>query len=169
LDPAANVTGGANTPAPDNAMDVERKRAADWPHWPDRGNGQKRRDRLERRLFRDSEREAEIAAASETIRRIEQAAAAKAAEVERLEAAVERLNGSAAPPAPELEPEPAVEKTGHLVFAWTPAGYSLHEHAGEIPEVGALVSVDGHEYAVAKLARSPLPGDERRCAYLEPS
>jgi len=166
------VTGGANTPAPDDAMDVERKRAADWPHWPDRGNGHQRRDRLERRLFRDSEREAEIAAASETIRRIEQAAAAKAAEVERLEAAVEQLNGSAPlpepVPEPELAPAPEVDKVGYLVFAWTPAGYSLHESAGDVPEIGSLVSVDGQEYAVAKLARSPLPGDERRCAYLEP-
>jgi hypothetical protein len=179
LDRAANVTGGASTPAPEDTMDVERKRGADWPHWPERGNGPQRRDRLERRLFRDSEREAEIAAASETIRRIEQAAAAKAAEVERLAAAVEQLNGSA-PTEPEPEPfleaepdveptpEPEVEKTGYLVFAWTPGGYTLHENSGRVPEVGALMSIDGHEYAVAKLSRSPLPGDERRCAYLEP-
>ena len=147
-------------------MDVERKRGADWPHWPDRGNGPNRRDRLERRLFRDSEREAEIAAASETIRRIEQAAAAKAAEVERLEAAVKQLNGSV--PVLLPGPEPEVEKAGYLVFAWTPGGYALHERTGDLPEIGALVSVNGNEYAVAKLARSPLPDDERRCAYLEP-
>jgi hypothetical protein len=41
-------------------MDVEPERAADWPHWPDRENGPTRRDRLEQRLFRDSEREAEL-------------------------------------------------------------------------------------------------------------
>lgn len=143
-------------PAPDDAMDVDRKRGADWPHWPDRGNGPTRRDRLERRLFRDSEREAEIAAASEALRRIEQATAAKAAEVERLEAA---LNGHASPSEPEA---------AYIVFAWSPTGYALHDGLGEAPTVGARFRVNGHEYEVAKLARSPLPGDERRCAYLEP-
>ena len=155
MDPAANVTVGANTPAPDDAMDVDRKRGANWPHWPDRGTGPARRDRLERRLFRDSEREAEIAAASETIRRIEQAAAAKAAEIERLEEAVAGLNGNGT-------------ASAYLVFVWTSSGYALHDGLGELPEVGARVQVNGHEYAVTKLARSPLPGDKRRCAYLQP-
>ena len=163
MDPAANVTGGANPPAPDDAMDLERTRGADWPHWPDRENGPTRRDRLERRLFRDSEREAEIAAASETLRRIEQAAAVKAAEVERLEQAL----GIAPEPKPEPEPEPEVIGD-HLLFAWTPNGYALHDGLGDVPAVGSRVNVNGHEYAVVKLARSPLPGDERRCAYLEP-
>src|SRR5262249_11810073 len=43
-------------------MEVERKR---WPHWPERGNGTARRDRLELRLFRDTERQAELARAPE--------------------------------------------------------------------------------------------------------
>ena len=163
MDSAANVTGGANMPAPDDAMDVDRKRGADWPHWPDRGNGPTRRDRLQRRLFRDSEREAEIAAASETIRRIEQAAAAKAAEIERLEHAAAGLNGNGATPTIEDEPT-----AGYVVFVWTPGGYRILGGFGDVPDVGSRVSVDGNEYAVAKLARSPLPGDERRCAYLEP-
>jgi len=161
LDPAANVTAGASSPAPDDAMDVERTRGADWPHWPDRGNGPTRRDRLERRLFQDSEREAEIARAQETIRRIEQAAAAKAAEIDRLE----RVLGAEPAPAPEPEPE---MRGDHVLFAWTPSGYALHDGHGAVPGVSARVSVNGHEYEVAKLARSPLPGDERRCAYLEP-
>jgi hypothetical protein len=155
LDPPANVTGGANTPAPDDAMDLGHKRGADWPHWPDRGNRPARRDRLERRLFRDSEREAEIAAASETVRRIEQAAEAKAREIERLEEAVAHLNGNG-------------KAALYLAFVWTPGGYVLHDRLGDVPDVGTRLSLDGHEYAVAKLARSPLPGDDRRCAYLEP-
>ena len=161
MDPAANVAAGANTCAPDDAMDVERKRAADWPHWPDRGNGGARRDRLERRLFRDSEREAELARAQEAIRRIEEATAAKAADVEGLEQAVEATAD------PEADCEPAT-LGDYLVFAWAPQGYALHGAQGEPPPVGSRVSMNGHEFAVAKLARSPLPGDERRCAYLEP-
>jgi hypothetical protein len=160
LDPAANVTAGASSPAPDDAMDVERTRGVDWPHWPDRGNGPTRRDRLERRLFRDSEREAEIARAQETIGRIERAAAEKAAEIDRLE----QVLGD---PSPAPEPEPEV-RGDHVLFAWTPSGYALHDGLGQIPAVGSRLRVNGHEYAVAKLARSPLPGDERRCAYLEP-
>jgi len=147
------VTGrGRELVRPDDAMDVERTRGADWPHWPDRGNGPTRRDRLERRLFRDSEREAEIARTQETIRRIEQAAAAKAAEIDRLERVLgaDRVGG------------------GHLLFAWTPEGYALHDGSGDVPAVGSRLQVNGHEYEVAKLACSPLPGDERRCAYLEP-
>jgi len=163
LDPGANVTVGASSFAPDDAMDVERTRGADWPHWPDRGNGPTRRDRLERRLFRDSEREAEIAGAHETIRRIEHAASAKAMEIDRLE----RVLGVEPAPVPEPESEPEV-RGDHLLFAWTPQGYALRDGLGDIPTVGSRVSVNGHEYAVAKLARSPLPGDERRCAYLEP-
>ena len=79
-------------------MDVDRKRPADWLHWPDRGNGASRRDRLERRLFRDTEREAELVRAQEAIRQIERASAEKAAEIERLEQAVAGI-GSAEPQA----------------------------------------------------------------------
>jgi len=138
-------------------MDAERERAADWPHWPDRVNGPPRRDRLERRLFRDSEREAEFARAEETIRRVEEAAREKAVQMERLEEAIGQLNGS----------EPS-ERRKHLLFAWTPRGYALHEGIGEVPAVGRRLSVDGRGYAVAKQAGSPLPGDARRCAYLDP-
>jgi hypothetical protein len=113
-------------------------------------------DRLERRLFRNSEREAELRQAQEAIRQIELAAAEKAAEIDRLEHAIGQLNGSES------------KLCSHLLFTWTPNGYALHEGEGELPVVGGHVSVNGHEYAVVKLARSPLPGDTRRCAFLEP-
>jgi hypothetical protein len=151
------VTLGATAAAPGDVMSIERKRA-DWPHWPDRGNGHARPDRLERRLFRDSEREAEFEQAQEALRRIEEAAAAKAFEIELLEEAVAALEAE-----PEREPVAA-----HLLFAWTPKGYALHEASGELPAVGARVGIDDSHYSVAKVAGSPLPGDDRRCAYLEP-
>ena len=154
------MTLGAIVVAPDDVMSIERKRA-DWPHWPDRGNGHARRDRLERRLFRDSEREAEFEQAEEALRRIEAAAAAKAAEIDRLEDALAALSPD---PVPEPEPEP----TAYLVFAWTTKGYALHAASGEPPSVGTRVAVNGAEHSVAKVTGSPLPGDERRCAYLEP-
>jgi hypothetical protein len=178
LDPATNVTVGASASAPDNAMDVERKRPADWPHWPDRGNGN-RRDRLERRLFRDTERDAELVRAQEAIREIEKAAAEEAAEIECLEEAVAGIDDvepeeNARTTEPELEPTPEPAPQGQpeagafLVFVWNPNGYALREGEGEAPAAGNRLSVDGVDYAVARLGRSPLPGDSRRCAYLQP-
>jgi hypothetical protein len=56
----------------------------------------------------------------------------------------------------------------HVVFVWTPNGYSLREREGEPPRVGAEIDdQDGH-FVVTKVAASPLPGDTRRCAYLQP-
>ncbi len=56
----------------------------------------------------------------------------------------------------------------YVLFVWTPAGYELHERAGEPPPVGTEVEEDGTRYTVSKVAPSPLPGDNRRCAYLQP-
>jgi hypothetical protein len=55
---------------------------------------------------------------------------------------------------------------GHLLFVWTPRGYELRERDGEPPQLGAIVDEDGKRMRVAKLAPSPLPGDERVCVYL---
>ena len=58
----------------------------------------------------------------------------------------------------------------HLVFVSKPSGYELHERDGEAPEPGAEVEVeDGKRYTVIKLAPSPLPQDDRTCAYLQPA
>jgi hypothetical protein len=64
-----------------------------------------------------------------------------------------------------------VEAPGHLLFAWTPTGYRLLEREGEPPAVGtAIVAEEGQRLQrVAKLGPSPLPADERRCAYLQPA
>ena len=49
-----------------------------------------------------------------------------------------------------------------------PSGYELLERDGEPPEPGAEVEVDeGVRYTVIKLAPSPLPQDDRTCAYLQ--
>ena len=57
----------------------------------------------------------------------------------------------------------------HLVFISKPTGYELHERDGDAPAQGSDVELDGEgRFQVAKVAASPLPGDERRCAYLAP-
>jgi len=55
---------------------------------------------------------------------------------------------------------------GHLLFVWKPSGYELREQEGEPPAVGTEVEEDGQTLRVTKLAPSPLPGDQRPCAYL---
>jgi hypothetical protein len=56
----------------------------------------------------------------------------------------------------------------HLVFVSKPSGYELIERDGDPPEPGSEVEVDdGVRYTVIKLAPSPLPQDERICAYLQ--
>jgi hypothetical protein len=57
----------------------------------------------------------------------------------------------------------------HLLFRWSPAGYTLVERAGDPPEVGAEVEDEERRFRVAKIAPSPLPGDTRPCAYLLPA
>jgi len=56
---------------------------------------------------------------------------------------------------------------GYLAFVWTPTGYELHEEQGDPPHVGDTVERDGKTWRVLKVAPSPLPNDQRTCAYLQ--
>jgi hypothetical protein len=57
----------------------------------------------------------------------------------------------------------------YLAFVWTPNGYEFHERDGDPPPVGAEIEDGNSRFVVSKVAGSPLPGDERRCAYLQPA
>lgn len=71
----------------------------------------------------------------------------------------------------ELEPleqqEPDNGDPGHVLFVWSPSGYSLLSRAGEPPPVGTAVGVSGGLRTVTKIGPSPLPGDRRPCAFLD--
>jgi hypothetical protein len=56
----------------------------------------------------------------------------------------------------------------HLLFVWKASGYELREREGDPPAVGDEVEDEGGRLRVTKVAPSPLPGDDRRCAYLVP-
>ena len=56
----------------------------------------------------------------------------------------------------------------HLLFIWKPSGYELRERDGDPPAVGDEVQEDDTRMVVTKVAPSPLPADERRCAYIQP-
>ena len=58
----------------------------------------------------------------------------------------------------------------YLLFISRPTGYELAEREGEPPELGSEVELDegaGDRFVVSKVATSPLPQDERPCAYLQ--
>jgi hypothetical protein len=61
-----------------------------------------------------------------------------------------------------------VSADGHLLFVHKPSGYELVERAGEPPAVGELVELDERRLRVTKVAPSPLPRDQRPCAYVQP-
>jgi uncharacterized coiled-coil protein SlyX len=66
---------------------------------------------------------------------------------------------------PDSEPTP----TAHVLFVVGSKGYELLEREGTPPDTGEHVQLeDGGVQLVAKVGRSPLPGDRRPCAYLEP-
>jgi hypothetical protein len=97
-----------------------------------------RREAVERRERALAEREEQLAA--------------REAVLESREAAVPE-----APAAPQVE----------LAFVHE-AGYRLVEIEAAPLERGVTTIVEGREYRVARVGPSPLPGDERRCAYVEP-
>jgi hypothetical protein len=57
----------------------------------------------------------------------------------------------------------------YLLFVWKPSGWELREREGDLPAVGDEVEEDAVRMTVTKVAPSPLPGDDRRCAYLQPT
>ncbi|HEX6489998.1 MAG TPA: hypothetical protein VF002_01340 [Gaiellaceae bacterium] len=58
-------------------------------------------------------------------------------------------------------------ENGYLLFVSSLSGYELREREGEPPAVGEVLELEQARLRVAKLAPSPLPGDRRRCAYLQ--
>ncbi len=55
---------------------------------------------------------------------------------------------------------------GYLLFVWNTGGYELREQDGDVPAVGSEVETDGQTLVVTKVGPSPLPRDQRLCAYL---
>ncbi len=53
----------------------------------------------------------------------------------------------------------------HLLFVWSPAGYTLREEPGELPPVGHEFEDGGLRLVVSKIGVSPLPDDDRLCAF----
>jgi hypothetical protein len=74
-----------------------------------------------------------------------------------------------APPRSELAPavaDPSAAR-GHVVFVSSPDGYRLLQRDGPAPDRGAALELDEGVHLVLRLGPSPLPGDRRRCAFVE--
>jgi hypothetical protein len=56
----------------------------------------------------------------------------------------------------------------YLLFVSKPTGYELRERDGDLPSIGDVVEEEDGRMRVSKIAPSPLPGDSRPCAYLQP-
>jgi hypothetical protein len=85
---------------------------------------------------------------------------------------IELLKSSVAGAEAELEPLPGDSgpghaHAGHVLFVWSPSGYTLLGRAGAPPPVGSEVGVSGGLRVVTKIGPSPLPGDRRPCAFLD--
>ncbi|MGH3072951.1 MAG: hypothetical protein ACRDNB_11895 [Gaiellaceae bacterium] len=94
--------------------------------------------------------------------------------IERVVELVDAVGGTTVPspepvPEPAREPEPAAAAGGEewLAFVPSPHGYRLLERRGSRPAPRDVVELEEARYRVLRLAASPLPGDGRRCAYLE--
>ena len=59
----------------------------------------------------------------------------------------------------------------HILFVSRPTGYELVERDGDPPAPGTRVDLEGNgaRFEVVKIAPSPLPQDDRLCAYLQPT
>jgi hypothetical protein len=59
----------------------------------------------------------------------------------------------------------------HVLFIWHSSGYQLLSREGRVPGAGTEITLNEHgggRYLVSKVGPSPLPGDTRRFAFLEP-
>lgn len=55
----------------------------------------------------------------------------------------------------------------YLLFVSKPTGYELRERDGELPALGSVLEEEDGRMVVTRVGPSPLPGDDRRCAYLQ--
>jgi hypothetical protein len=96
--------------------------------------------------------------------------------LDRLEQQIARVVALVPQPDPESEPVPAARAvellpspaappaSDHLLFL---PGYELVERKGAPPAPGDRLEREGTAYVVLRLGPSPLPGDRRRCGFLE--
>ena len=58
-------------------------------------------------------------------------------------------------------------RSTHVLFVWSPNGWTLQEREGDPPAVGSTVQDGDRTLRVSKVGPSPLPGDRRPCAFTQ--
>lgn len=58
-----------------------------------------------------------------------------------------------------------MNRDGYLLMVWSPAGYTLRELEGTPPPLGHEFEDGERMLVVNKIGASPLPGDDRACAF----
>jgi len=91
--------------------------------------------------------------------------------IERVVALLDQVSLAPEPHPPEeivLEqhnPRPVPE--GWVAFVPSPDGYRLLQRDGPPPGRGTVLELEDGPFVVLRLGPSPLPGDRRRCAFVE--
>jgi chromosome segregation ATPase len=108
---------------------------------------------------------AEVAAAQAALEGARQAIERRESRTAALTAELEAVRAELAerPEPPPVEEPPSA----HVVFLQGAEGYVLEVRPGPAPEVGTEEELDGVHLRVARIGRSPLPADQRRCVFLE--
>jgi hypothetical protein len=57
--------------------------------------------------------------------------------------------------------------SGHVLFVWSPNGWTVEHREGDVPAVGSTVEADEKVLRISKIGPSPFPGDRRPCAYTQ--
>jgi hypothetical protein len=134
-------------------------------HERDRENSQ-REERLAADEAELNRRRSELGAVELKREAVEQRERALAAREEELAAAEARRQEQQGAEGSVPPSEPAEAGPVSLLFIPGPA-YRMVEVEPQPLAPGASLELDGTQYVVARLGRSPFPADPRRCAYLE--
>ncbi|MGL6279604.1 MAG: hypothetical protein ACRC50_08645, partial [Gaiella sp.] len=102
-----------------------------------------------------------------SVERREEALARREEELERASAAVAAA-AEAAAATQAAAPLDHARDDAHVVVL-PRDGYRLVARPGPAPPAGTSLDLDGLTFSVTHVGRSPLPGDDRRCAFLEPA
>jgi hypothetical protein len=90
--------------------------------------------------------------------------------IDRVVALLDQVSLAPAPVPEEIvlkQHNPGPVPDGWVALVASPDGYRLLQREGPPPEPGASVELDDGMLVVLRLGPSPLPGDRRRCAFLE--
>jgi chromosome segregation ATPase len=107
-------------------------------------------------------RDAEVAALQRELTALQRDVIAREAQLADAHAELERLaRGSEASQTGEH-----TEARGHVRFLGLPEGYRLDISEEPCARIGELMQIDGRSFRVERIGHSPLPADDRPCAFL---